>query len=286
MTRASIHEGSANRVNGHVKGKRPAVQIVCRNGLILYRFQHLAACPKICHGITTRRGGTSLAPFDSLNLARSVGDGAACVSANRQRVAALFDAMDLVFLEQVHGTTVAVLDGVPAGRRKPYVPGAADAVVTDRTGCLLTIQVADCQAVMLYDPVRSVVANIHSGWRGSIANIIGRTVAVMGKRFACRPGDILAGIGPSLGPCCAEFIHYRDEIPRALWSYQVRQNHFDFWSLSRDQLTAAGLRPQHIELGGICTRCRNDLFFSYRAANVTGRMAAVIGMTPSVRDVR
>jgi len=261
------------------------VQIVRRNGLTLYRFQQFSAYPEICHGITTRRGGTSPPPFDSLNLARSVGDGAACVAANRQRVAALFDAMELVFLEQVHGTTVAVLDGVPAGE-SPNVPGAADAVVTDRTGCLLTIQVADCQAVMLYDPDRAVIANIHSGWRGSIANIIGRTVAVMAKRFACRPENILAGIGPSLGPCCAEFIHYRDEIPPALWSYQVAENHFDFWALSRDQLTTAGLRPEHIELGGICTRCRNDLFFSYRAANVTGRMAAVIGMTPLSGGVR
>jgi YfiH family protein len=147
---------------------------------------------------------------------------------------------------------------------------------------LLTILVADCQPVMLYDPVRAVVANIHSGWRGSIADIIGRTVAVMKERFACRPAEIIAGIGPSLGPCCAEFVNYRQEIPEALWSYQVSDNHFDFWALSRDQLVWAGLLPEHIETGGICTRCHSDLFFSYRAAQQTGRMAAVIGL-PSTR---
>jgi hypothetical protein len=132
--------------------------------------------------------------------------------------------------------------------------------------------------------VRSVIANIHSGWRGSIANIIGRTVTVMQARFASRPADIRAGIGPSLGPCCAEFINFRKEIPRSLWAYQVVENYFDFWALSRDQLMQAGLQPAHIEIGGICTRCRSDLFFSYRAANLTGRMAAVIGMAGSSGD--
>jgi copper oxidase (laccase) domain-containing protein len=139
---------------------------------------------------------------------------------------------------------------------------------------------------MLYDPVRAVIANIHSGWRGSIADIIGRTVAVMQQRFGCRPAEIVAGIGPSLGPCCAEFVNYRKEIPATLWSYQVSPNHFDFWALSRDQLVRAGLRPGHIETGGICTRCHSDLFFSYRAAQQTGRMAAVIGRQPMRAEER
>ncbi len=261
------------------------MQVVCKNGLTLQHFQHLSSCPEVCHGITTRRGGTSAPPFDSLNMACSVGDDTVHVAANRRRLGGRFDGMDPVYLKQVHGNTVAVLDGAVAGEVS-HLPGEADAVVTDRPGYLLTILVADCQAVMLYDPVRSVIANIHSGWRGSIANIIGRTVAVMKERFACRPADVLAGIGPSLGPCCAEFINFRSEIPDSLWSYRVSENHFDFWALSRDQLIDAGLRPPHIEVGGICTRCRSDLFFSYRAAKVTGRMAAVIGLTSLSRESR
>jgi len=268
---------------GHAKGIPTKVQVIYRNGLTLYRFQNLARCPEICHGITTRQGGASTPPFDSLTLARSVGDDAGHVAANRRQIGDQFDAMDAVYLKQVHSSTVAVLDGLPAGRDH-CLSSEADAVVTDRAGRLLTILVADCQPVMLYDPVRSVIANIHSGWRGSVANIIDRTVAVMAGRFACRPADILAGIGPSLGPCCAEFINYRKEIPRSLWSYQVSENHFDFWALSRDQLVQAGLLLPHIEIGGICTRCRSDLFFSYRAANVTGRMAAVIGMVAPPLD--
>lgn len=251
------------------------------NGLVWYRFEHLAAFPQLQHGLTTRRGGDSRPPFDTLNLSVSVGDVPARVTANRRRVQKRFPGTRAVFLRQVHGCHVAVLDGadMPGNGR---LPGEADAVVSRRPGHVLTILVADCQAVMLFDPVREVIANIHAGWRGSVANIIGRTVAVMVRRFGCRPEDIRAGVGPSLGPCCAEFIHYRREIPETLWSYRVARHHFDFWALSRDQLRAAGLRSGHIAIGGICTRCRSDLFFSYRAANRTGRMGACIALKPVV----
>jgi YfiH family protein len=256
------------------------VEIEDRQGIAVYRFRNLSAFPEIRHGMTDRHGGSSAPPYDSLNMARSVGDRSDRVAANRQRLWAQFATLEPVLLRQVHSRTVAVLDG-RASTIDEGLAGEADAVVTDQRGRLLTILVADCQAVMLYDPGRKVIANIHSGWRGSIADIIGRTVALMTERFACRPAEIVAGIGPSLGPCCAEFVNYREEIPEALWSYRVSPHHFDFWALSRDQLVRAGLRPEHIETGGICTRCRSDLFFSYRAAHRTGRMAAVIGMPTS-----
>jgi len=251
------------------------------NGINFYCFQNLSSFPQLYHGITSREGGGSRPPFDSLNMAQHVGDSAKQVAANRQRVWSRFNSAKPVLLHQVHSRTVVVWDGV-AQKENGQVSGEADAVVTDRREWLLTILVADCQPVMLYDPVRSVIANIHSGWRGSIADIIGRTVAVMETHFGCNPAEIHAGIGPSLGPCCAEFVNFRKEIPESLWSYRVSDNHFDFWAISRDQLVRAGLRPEHVETGNICTCCRRDLFFSYRAAHRTGRIAAVIGMTPIV----
>jgi copper oxidase (laccase) domain-containing protein len=130
----------------------------------------------------------------------------------------------------------------------------------------------------LYEPVRRVVANVHCGWRGSIQNIIGRTVETMARQFGCSPGSIVAGIGPSLGPCCAEFINYKAEIPQAFWKYKDSDHHLDFWSVSRDQLTKAGVASENIETSRICTRCRADEFFSYRTAKITGRFAAVIGL--------
>jgi copper oxidase (laccase) domain-containing protein len=123
-----------------------------------------------------------------------------------------------------------------------------------------------------------VVAAIHSGWRGSVANIIGRTVAAMVETYGARPERMVAGIGPSLGPCCAEFIHYRQEMPEPLWRYKDDGCHFDFWRLSRDQLRAAGVADRRIETCGLCTRCRTDLFYSYRGEKTTGRFAAVIGL--------
>lgn len=252
-----------------------------RNGVNFYCFQNLSSFPQLYHGITTRQGGGSCPPFDSLNMAQQVGDSADQVAANRERVWSRFNSAKPVFLRQVHSRTVAVWDGVSL-KVDGRLPREADAVVTDRCEWLLTILVADCQPVLLYDPGRSVIANVHSGWRGSIANIIGRTVAVMKAQFGCNPADIHAGIGPSLGPCCAEFINFRKEIPESLWSYRVSNHHFDFWAMSRDQLARAGLRPEYIETGNLCTCCRPDLFFSYRAAHQTGRIAAVIGMKPSV----
>ncbi|MDY0223311.1 MAG: polyphenol oxidase family protein, partial [Desulfobacterium sp.] len=140
----------------------------------------------------------------------------------------------------------------------------------------LVIQVADCQPVLLLDPVKKVVANIHSGWRGSIQNIIGRSVDAMVDNFGSDPQTILAGIGPSLGPCCSEFVNYTREIPEHLWIYKDEKEHFNFWRISADQLTERGLKPENITLAGICTRCAADTFFSYRDNNTTGRFAAVI----------
>jgi hypothetical protein len=101
----------------------------------------------------------------------------------------------------------------------------------------------------------------------------------MGEVFDCRTRDIIAGIGPSLGPCCAEFVNYANEIPPTFWKYKDALDHFDFWSLSRDQLRDAGLQSENICLSNLCTRCNTDRFFSYRGEGITGRFAAVIGLT-------
>ncbi len=248
-------------------------------GLVLLQFPHMAGLKGLQHAVTTRDGGVSRPPHHGLNLSRAGSDDPAAVDENRRRLQRAMAPGRLVFLRQVHGSDVLPLDALPAGENWPAA-GTADALVTDRPGQLLTILTADCQAVLLFDPRRRVAANIHSGWRGSVANIIGAAVEVMGRDFGSRPGDILAGVGPSLGPCCAEFKNYRREIPAALWRYRTGAHHFDFWALSRDQLLAAGLSVDAVRLARICTRCHPHRFFSYRAGHTTGRCAAVIGLTP------
>ncbi|MBI9084081.1 MAG: laccase domain-containing protein [Desulfobacterales bacterium] len=252
------------------------------NGVPVLRFSHLSAVPGVCHGIFTRHGGVSQGPFQSLNMAFGVGDQPDAVLENRRILADCMGGAEPVFLDQVHGTRVRrIASDSPTSGSGVSLTG--DAMVTARAGTALTIQTADCQAILLFDPQRRVVANVHSGWRGSVANVIGQTLAAMTDAFGCRPKGVLAGIGPSLGPCCAEFRHYRREIPEPLWGYGDSRHHFDFWALSRDQLVGAGVAEANVEAAGICTRCRTDRFFSYRAEGVTGRLAAAIALTDGVR---
>ena len=244
-----------------------------RNGVVCLQFPNLKDFSELRHAVFTRRDGCSRTPYRSLNTSFSVGDAPDRVDRNRERIRRCLEATELVFARQVHDTDVAVVSGPPDGR-----PPKADALVTAARGRYLTIQVADCQAVMVYDPVRQVVANMHSGWRGSIGNIIGRTLQEMTAAFGTAAGDLIAGIGPSLGPCCAEFVHYRKEIPRSFWPYKNASHHFNFWAISHDQLCEAGVPTEHIFTSKLCTRCHTDRFFSYRGEGTTGRFAAVIGL--------
>ncbi|BBO86663.1 laccase domain protein [Desulfosarcina ovata subsp. sediminis] len=250
----------------------------------LFQFPALNRLPGVTHAITTRAGGASQPPFDGMNLSFGVGDDPVAVTANRRWLHRLTGGIH-VYSRQNHGITVGVITRQTLGDRDAAIrtaPVAADALITDVPGIRLLIQTADCQAVMLVDPVKRVVANVHSGWRGSVANIIGHTVARMVTGFGCDPGRMTAAIGPSLGPCCAEFVNYRAEIPEPLWRFRVGAHHFDFWRISRHQLVAAGLSTDNLYGADICTRCNPHLFYSYRASRETGRLAALIGLDEPV----
>ena len=198
------------------------------NGINPLRFSRLTGFPDLVHAVFDRRGGVSSPPFDTLNVGFSTGDDPAAVTENRNRILSYLGLPRALFLHQVHGSDILVLPAEKTDPKLFWKPGmafstacaTADGVVTDISGLALVIQVADCQAVLLADPNKNVIANIHSGWRGSLENIIGKCVDVMTGRVRCRPRDILAGISPSLGPCCAQFVHYRREIPRHLWQYK------------------------------------------------------------------
>jgi YfiH family protein len=251
-----------------------------RNGAAYYQFENLARFAGIDHKIFTRNAGHSQAPFASLNVSYGIGDEENAVTGNRELIAGIMGTGEMTYLHQVHGREIALLGRDRKTENNPAAdrPLTVDAVVTDRSRNYLVVQVADCQPVLMVDPVRRVVANVHSGWRGSIQNIIGRTVAAMQQHFGCRPEAILAGIGPSLGPCCAEFINWQTEISEEFWGYKDAGDHFDFWAISSDQLVTAGVPQSNIESSRMCTRCRTRDFFSYRAEKTTGRFAAVIGV--------
>jgi len=249
------------------------------NGLIYYRFDLFQPYPRLAHGVFTRHGGVSGPPCQGLNMGFVPEDRVESVRLNMGRAAETLGFDRLTFVGQVHGDRALVVRA--AGDYRPRYPDEVmsgyDALITPDPEVGLLIKLADCQGVILFDPRSDTLAVVHAGWRGSVRNILGRTVARMAREFSVCPEDLLAGIGPSLGPCCAEFIHFETELPRAFQAYRTG-NHFDFWAISRDQLIAAGLLERNIEIGGLCTKCGPEGFYSYRREGVTGRFGLIAGL--------
>lgn len=238
------------------------------------------------HGISTRYGGVSSAPFDSLNLAIDDSDDKwSNVVENYRRFcgAVGVDVERLVVPIQRHTDNILV---VKEGRGVEHAIDQVDGFITNVPDVPLLVRMADCQPVLMYDPVKRVIASVHSGWKGSVQNIIGKAVVKMGEEFGCDAENILIGIGPSIGPCCCEFTNPYEELSPefhkyilpALGLYTMNPSWFvDFWQCSLDQLTAVGVKHENIELSGVCTSCNTDKYFSYRAEKpATGRMGAVI----------
>jgi hypothetical protein len=228
--------------------------------------------------VYTRNGGTSAPPYNTLNTSYGTGDHRENVTRNLRIIGTALSAEVLLYMKQVHGTEVHVV----SGDGPPEPPGGitADAMITDRPGVALMVKQADCQGVILVDPVKRVLALVHCGWRGNTHDILGTVVDRMKTEFGCSVSRIRAAIGPSLGPCCAEFVTHEEIFPAPFRRFMVRENYFDLWGISRWQLAEAGVRIAHIETAGICTRCRTDLFFSYRAEGTTGRFATAAMLRP------
>ena len=254
---------------------------ICHNGMHYLQFSHLAKIKGLRHGILLKFNENHRRTHEPFNLGLGGGDSDARVWERRRQIGRHFGLATLVFARQVHGNSVMIWNGeanpqkLGQGRDFAYLPG--DALATAVAGQALFIQTADCQSVLIADPNTRTVANVHSGWRGSIGNIIAHTVSTLVDRFGCKAKNMRCGIGPSLGPCCSEFVNYRNEIPERLWKYKLSNDHFDFWRMSMDQLTNAGVRKENVENCNICTRCNQHLFFSYRGGDQAGRFASVIG---------
>ena len=235
---------------------------------------HLGTCR---YAMFDRYGGVSGEPFSTLNGSYGVGDDSAAVAANRARIKEAMNLRYLVSARQVHGDAIHCRDSHPPADLEV---DCGDALVTDLPGVGIMVQHADCQAVLLFDPHRRVIGAVHSGWRGSVLDILGKTVRLIVSRYRSRAQDLLAVISPSLGPCCSEFVNHRRELPAHFQSFRTGDNHFDFWRISQEQLITAGLRPASIAIAGVCTSCSRD-YFSYRRAcresnGVTGRNCSVV----------
>lgn len=192
----------------------------------------------------------------------------------------------VVSVTQVHGTDALILDR-PVERGETF-PGGWDALVTDQAGVLLTIRTADCLPVLVYDPARSVVAALHVGWRGAVAGIVPKTLALLHERFGSTPESLQVGIGPSVGPCCYEVdepVLSRLRAGFRDWCSVVGdagrgKGMLDLQALVQRQAQGAGVDGDRIRSVRVCTVCHPDLFFSYRRERtVKGTMISGIMLT-------
>lgn len=220
---------------------------------------------------TTRAGGVSVAPYDSLNLGTHVGDDAANVAANRAQVRRIVPS-EPAWLNQVHGTVVvdaASVAGVPD----------ADASVSRTPGAVCVVMTADCLPVLLCDRAGSVVGAAHAGWRGLHGGVIEATVAAM----QVAPADVIAWLGPAIGPTAFEvgdevraaFVA-TDAIADAAFKPAGQPGKWlaDIYLLARQRLAALGVPA--VYGGECCTVSESRRFFSYRRDGVTGRMASLV----------
>lgn len=241
-------------------------------GIEWLEFDLLADIKKLKHGVFLRYGGSSVGPYESLNLSDRVGDNPSHVESNLNEVSGILKCSRLKWSRQCHGIGLNEVSNVECSSEIPE----GDALASDVPGVGLMIHHADCQAAIFYDPIHHSIANVHSGWRGSVQNIYATCIAFMQKRYKSNPNDILVCISPSLGPENAQFVNYRKELPESFWDFQIKPDYFDFWAISKHQLTQCGVLPGHIEVASICTYGNPHDYFSYRRFQTTGRNATAV----------
>ncbi len=228
--------------------------------------------------MSTRAGGVSRAPWDSLNLGTAVGDDPEAVAHNRQRLAAAIGARP-VFLHQVHGNRVVTL--APAHARPGAPPEAADAAITTEPGLACVVQVADCLPVLFAAPGGRAVGAAHAGWRGLAAGVLEATLGGVCTLAHCVPAEVQVWLGPCIGPARFEVgAEVREALglsPQALACFVPGAPGkwlADLAGLARCSLQAAGVTG--FSGGGWCTVDSPSRFFSFRRDRITGRQAAAI----------
>jgi YfiH family protein len=237
-------------------------------------FETMIGIPGLRHVVTTRVSCAGPRAEGSLGL--RTGDDPADALASRRRAAEAIgaDAARLVVPAQAHTATVALATAEDAGRgaldRDSAIP-ETDAVITREAGLPLLVQSADCPLVLLHDADRGALGVVHAGWRGTFAGIARRAVEAMRVRLGCDPASLRAGVAPSIGPCCyavgPDLVARLDrDCPagRSWLSHRGDGLVLDLGGLLVDRLEEAGVRRERIEVARLCTRCRGDLFYSYR----------------------
>ncbi|MDT8896847.1 peptidoglycan editing factor PgeF [Thermanaerothrix sp. 4228-RoL] len=255
---------------------------VRQNGLVYYQFDIFP--PAVVHGVFTRLGGVSPVPWASLNLGGNLGDTRENIIENRRRIFEVVNRkVETIFdVWQVHSDIVVCTDQ-PRPLDTPH--SRADAILTQNPNVTLFMRFADCVPIFLYDPENNVVGLVHAGWKGTLAAVTYKAIEVMRTKYGSVPSNILAAIGPSIGPD-----HYVvgpeviegvkqtfQEDSEALLIQRNGRTYFDLWQANTLWLSKAGVAQ--VEIAGLCTACDTHHWYSHRGeAGRTGRFGALIAL--------
>ncbi|MFC2144894.1 peptidoglycan editing factor PgeF [Actinomycetota bacterium] len=233
-------------------------------------------------GFTTRYGGSSRKPFNTLNLAYHVGDEDKSVQSNRQLIIErllkpgpeyLYSAL------QVHGNNVLYVDKY-TGHKDGSIPLEADSLITNKHNIPIMVLGADCNLIIIVDIKEKAVGVVHAGWKGTLNGILGKTLLEFKKHFGSSPENILIFFGPSIRNCCYKvdsilIDRFREEFGRGDYYFKKDNDFFlDIIKLNLIHLKYFGIQKDNVFDVGKCTSCSNG-FFSYRRENNTGRQAAI-----------
>jgi polyphenol oxidase len=260
----------------------------------IYQVHSLDRFPELLHGISTRfsPGGE----YWNLSARRGTPEHPPSPEqalVNRERLAARLGISlhDMVGCQQVHGAEVAVVGREDAGRGMyPCMPSmlGMDAMVTATPGLYMLALSADCPPVFFYDPVKRAVGLAHSGWKGTVARISGNVVQSLTREFGSSPSDVVAVIGPGIGPCCyavgPNVVEAAEGSFPDAWREKIIEQrdgavYFNLWAGIRHALLDAGVRPENISAEEVCTAHNLATFYSHRGeAGQCGLFGAVLGL--------
>jgi polyphenol oxidase len=252
-----------------------------KHSIEYFESTFLSGCDFLTHAFCTRLGGVSEEDYASLNISFKEGDWESKVLQNWNRLATAFSIPldQFLTLNQVHGDDIFVIkpfgDYFPENKTLNY-----DAIVTTRQNLAICIKTADCVPVFIVDRAKKIIAAVHAGWKSTALEISAKVIRMLCDKYGSYPRDILAAIGPAIGLCCFEV----DEEAADIFQNQKDHEAFLFpgerpnkWIVdlpeaNRRQMINCGIPEANIDVSGLCTSCRQDLFFSHRGSGgITGR---------------
>ncbi len=245
----------------------------------IYQTSLLNKFSNITHAFTTKSGGVSLKPYESLNLAFHVQDSVEFVEKNHTLLAESlkYDKKRLIHMKQVHSSLVHIVTKDDNFNNPP----TCDALITDKKNTPLMVMVADCSAILFYDDVKKVIAVAHAGRQGAFKNIVKSVIDSFEDNYGSNAENISVTIGASIGECCYEVgseIYFEAQELEVEYAIKKRENSYylNINKILQTQLNKSGIKEKNIEILKECTCCKNNKYFSYRANGITGRFCGVI----------